>query len=327
MGKKAIQLCALGVVAGLLALPSLAAGQEAEVYQHPIYAEGEECCCVNEGGTIVPVLRYQDTTYIPIRTAGEWMGKQVAWQQDTATVVLQGEAERLYRSYTLALEGTPVLKVDEGAITVQEAPQVKLQIDGETIQLYNQQGEKATPVMFHDMVYLPLLNIGEITGMEVTWVRPPDQYGREYIFLRTPISESAYQEANAYIAQQCGWIKAWKENLVDISRHAADLPLCVEEMEQGETLLQKMIQAQQPAAPCTKPMYELHRQRLEEVLELLQGLKARVQSGEETHSETIKDDVFAMLEYQSSVFGSLAEMSKVLEQSGGVNLAVLQNGY
>lgn len=320
------RFCMWGGMLCLLVLPSMAAEGKAEVYKHPIYAEGEECCCINEGGVIVPELRYQDVTYIPVRTAGEWMGKRVSWQQDTATVVLEGETERIYHSYTLALEGTPSLKIDSDTVTVLEAPQITLQIDGKVTPICNKNGETVIPIMFQDTVYLPLRNIGEITNMEVTWVRPSDQYGREYIFLRTPISEKDFQQANAYIAQQCDWIKEWKEELSKISQNSGDLTLCIQCIERGEELLGKMMQAERPTAPCTKPTFDLRQKRLGEAMELLQALKSRAQSGT-LDEETIKEEVWEISDYQVSIFGLLIEMSKVLEQTGSANIAILQSGY
>lgn len=67
------------------------------VYGDSVIVEGHEVVCVNEGGAKVPYLRYNGTTYIPVRTAGEWMGKNIDWDGASQTITLSGTADQIFR--------------------------------------------------------------------------------------------------------------------------------------------------------------------------------------------------------------------------------------
>ena len=67
------------------------------VYGDSVIVEGHEAVCVNEGGAKVPYLRYNGTTYIPVRTASEWMWKNIDWDGASQTITLSGTADQIFR--------------------------------------------------------------------------------------------------------------------------------------------------------------------------------------------------------------------------------------
>ena len=74
----------------LLSSTAQAAAGTAQVWDDRYYVEGQVVCCKSATGDMVPLLRYEGSVYIPLRTAGEWMGKQVEWNACSRTISLSG---------------------------------------------------------------------------------------------------------------------------------------------------------------------------------------------------------------------------------------------
>src|SRR5699024_2393959 len=68
----------------------------ATLFTSPVFVEGRRVYCRNPQDKRVEYLSYNGATYIPIRTAGEWMGKNVAWDEDSKTITLSGINEKIY---------------------------------------------------------------------------------------------------------------------------------------------------------------------------------------------------------------------------------------
>lgn len=56
-----------------------------------IYAEGIPATFPSEDGkTVYTALSYNGSTYMPLRTVGRWMGKNISWDSASRTVFLSG---------------------------------------------------------------------------------------------------------------------------------------------------------------------------------------------------------------------------------------------
>ena len=62
-----------------------------------IYAEGIPAAFPSEDGkTVYTALSYNGSTYMPLRTVGRWMGKNISWDGASRTVFLSGTTEKSY---------------------------------------------------------------------------------------------------------------------------------------------------------------------------------------------------------------------------------------
>ena len=75
---------------------------------------------------------------------------------------------------------------------------VKVLVDGKQQTFKNQKGETIYPLFYRNSIYLPLRNIGELTGMDVTWYSAKAENDVNAIFLRMPLSDSKRAEMETY---------------------------------------------------------------------------------------------------------------------------------
>ena len=75
---------------------------------------------------------------------------------------------------------------------------VKVLVDGKQQTFKNQKGVTIYPLFYQNSIYLPLRNIGELTGMDVTWYSAKAENDVNAIFLRMPLSDSKRAEMETY---------------------------------------------------------------------------------------------------------------------------------
>ncbi len=151
-----------------------------------------------DGKTLYSPILYKDATYIPLRTVGMWMGKNVEWDEKAETATLSGTLEREFPSdqnevYHQA--GIHVLP-DSGSALLR--PEFEVVLDGKELDFTNARGETIYPLVFEDAIYLPLRNIGELTGFDVVWT-PGLAPGDGRIFLNTPVTDAQEAEMVEYV--------------------------------------------------------------------------------------------------------------------------------
>ena len=167
--------------------------------------------------TVNPLISYNGTTYLPLRTAGQWMGKEVGWDASTQTVTLSGSTQKQYVADDDAAYSKYKLFVPpEGDATLN--PEISVKLDGKKIDFVNARGETVYPIAFQNATYLPLRNIGELTGLDVTWHGKANERDVNAIFLRTPITEEQKSRMTAYVNT---WFPKTKE-LADKARVITD---------------------------------------------------------------------------------------------------------
>lgn len=125
--------------------------------------DGVERVFYNAQGQEVHPISYAGTTYVPIRSIGELMDKNVNWDGTTNTATISGSR------VTPDATGT----LDVGAvtqnITLSIEPSYTIVIDGTARTFYNVNGQKVDPALYNGSIYLPIRAIGEIMGKTVSW--------------------------------------------------------------------------------------------------------------------------------------------------------------
>ena len=143
-------------------------------------------------------LSYNGSTYMPLRTVGRWMGKNISWDGASRTVFLSGTTEKSYPCAdddAYHKEGVKYVGAT-GHATLDKG--VKVLVDGKQQIFKNQKGVTIYPLFYQNSIYLPLRNIGELTGMDVTWYSAKAENDVNAIFLRMPLSDSKRAEMEAY---------------------------------------------------------------------------------------------------------------------------------
>lgn len=185
------------LIAGLLASTQLAVGfsgiaqaaETADISRVDLFVEGVWTSCWDANGDELPILTYKGSTYVPLRSVGQWMGKEVGWDASSRTITLQGSIEpQIKREQTFRAWGI---------LDVVPSPDVKVVIDGTARSFTGADGNPVYPLLVNGSAYLPLRAVGEMLGMEVFYI----QLSRvdENIFLRTPLTDAQKKEMQAYV--------------------------------------------------------------------------------------------------------------------------------
>jgi len=248
-------LLALSCVLSLSA-PALAADVQtvhADMRAPYIYVENVDVGFLDSQGGMREPLLYNGTVYIPLRTAGLWMGAQVDWNQEAMTVVFTstGEAPIYYSGIDFnsmdvdRLEGVEQYQADvANGVDVQLRPDITVTVDGQVQQFTNVLGQPVYPMLFRECVYLPIRNVGELCGKQVLWLPPrPSPYGGRYpgnIFLYDAPTAEQLAEANAYFAA----VQGYTEEVRNIAQAwSQDESATNEQIAEKVTAMQAPIQA------------------------------------------------------------------------------------
>lgn len=220
MKKRVVSLLlALGCVLSLSVSAFAAEVQtvHAEMRSPIIYVENVDVGFLDSQGGMREPLLYSGTVYIPLRTAGLWMGAQVDWDQEAMTVAFTstGETPVYYSVFDFndmnvdRLEGVEQYQADmRNGVDVELRPDITVTVDGQVRQFVNALGQPVYPMLFRECVYLPVRSIGELCGKQVLWLPPvPSPYGGKYpgnIFLYDAPTAQQLAEANAYFTAAQG---------------------------------------------------------------------------------------------------------------------------
>lgn len=166
-----------------------------------IYTEGRRAYCWDANGKEIDFLSYNGTTYIPIRTAGEWMGKNVSWSDSSKTITLSGTTQKLIHAepgtYDRTEDDTASQETTDG-ITARLRDDIKVIVDEQVQTFKNAAGEVIYPIEYNSTNYLPVRNIGELCGMDINY-REKDTHGPAMIFLRTAMTDAQIAAGKTYV--------------------------------------------------------------------------------------------------------------------------------
>ena len=211
--KRTLKLALLALTLSVATIYGAAAAGNEITISDPnaqIYVQGVPVMFPNENGEYMPAISYQGSTYMPVRSAGEWMGKNVGWNGTTQTITLSGSVNSVIHGENEAVNGAVFHGIKEGTAVL--CPKRKVYLDGELVTFKNEKGTVIYPIDFLNVTYLPVRSIGELTGMDIKWVGNQDG-NTGLIFLRMPLSEAERSSLQSY-AQN---LQAAAEKLYDIS--------------------------------------------------------------------------------------------------------------
>ena len=143
-----------------------AAGQEKYSAQtrpdFTIVIDGEETWFKSASGDSIYPILYNDTTYLPLRSIGEIMGRNVNWDEKTKTITLSGERD----SYGNTSKKVSAKKEN---VEIEVRKDFTIIIDGTEYKFRDANGNRVYPILWEGSTYLPLRSIGEIMGSNVDW--------------------------------------------------------------------------------------------------------------------------------------------------------------
>lgn len=174
----------------------------AEYWGGAVMVDGETVMVTDfrdASGKVVPRFSYGGTVYIPLPTAGAWLGKNAAWDASSRTVSLSGTDGEL----PALVPDTPEEelaweKMKEEGLDVQLDPGISITMDGKTQKLVNAAGVTVYPAVYQNTVYLPLRSIGALLGKEVAYDALPNN-GGSMVFLRTPLSPETQAQLENFL--------------------------------------------------------------------------------------------------------------------------------
>ena len=162
----ALVLCA-ALTAGSMAVAAGAAQSSSVTAQLSpnisIVVDGTERTFYNVSGQEVHPITYNGTTYLPIRSIGELMGKNVNWDQSTLTVSLTSPRT------ADAASGTPDGSASARQIAAELHPEYTITVDGTARTFSDANGKAVYPLLYNGSIYLPIRAIGQLMGRTVSW--------------------------------------------------------------------------------------------------------------------------------------------------------------
>ena len=190
--KKIISML-LSLVMILSGISALAAdGTEiVSVWRHEIYVEGNYARCLDASGQTLYPLSYNNSIYVPLRTAAEWMGKDVVKSADGKTFSLSGSSDPIYHDPEI----DSVEPEKAAAITVLTGTQLRL--NGNAAALTDATGKSVNMILCKGEPYLPIHSVASMLGMSLKYVNPPYR-NTEVIYMRTPLTDEQLKACREY---------------------------------------------------------------------------------------------------------------------------------
>ncbi len=124
----------------LSSIPALAADSVT------VMLDGKVIDCRNVNGDLVPPLLIDGTTYLPVRAIANALNFEVAWDDETKSVFINGTPQKAEKSDV-----------------------VNIYLAGEKFVATDVQGKEVAPILEGGTTYLPVRAIGEAFGKTVNW--------------------------------------------------------------------------------------------------------------------------------------------------------------
>ncbi len=315
---KIIALVLAATTALSISISANAADLKASYYNGSIYAQGQPIICLNANQQKVPVLAYNGTTYIPIRTAGEWMGKNVSWDGETKTVSLSGTAAQVYyNSFDAAENHIPSVTPNEGSATMTLRPDIQVTLDGKAQTFKNVKGQQVYPMAFQGTTYLPLRNIGDLMGMEVLWVAPSSNNGnKHYIYLRSAMTAAQKAEVDSYLVKQNNLLEQLTPSLKTLCtlKKDGDPEPSLTELK---NMLSQMSSIQKPSASFTDFSYQRYSAAIQKAKELTDSIIT------DSAASEINDIAEEVRDHCVDAFNWLVVMGNAYNQDGTSHISMV----
>lgn len=115
-----------------------------------------------QGQEVHPIV-YQGTTYLPLRSMGELMNKNVNWDSTTSTVTISGART------SGNVSGVPDTTAVQTNVTFYLSPEITVVVDGTTRTFYTGDGKQVSPAVYNGSIYLPIRSVGNLMNKTVAW--------------------------------------------------------------------------------------------------------------------------------------------------------------
>lgn len=117
------------------------------------------------GNTVYPIS-YNGTTYLPVRSIGAMLGKNIQWNDSDKTIYIEGSITEPQSNYKTA-ETSSDLYSAKVSITIR--PDITIKIDGNTQSFTDGNGAAVYPLSYNWTTYLPVRSVGSVLGKDVNW--------------------------------------------------------------------------------------------------------------------------------------------------------------
>ena len=183
-----------------------------DVTHNDIIVDGVCVVFLNEQGETCDPMLYQGTFYLPLRTAGEWMGAEVRWDQETMTAFLETGGEPVFHDETDPAGRAPLTDPAdiaahrdrlENGVTARLSPDITVVLDGVEQRFVNAGGAPVYPLSLEGSIYLPVRSIGQLCGKQVLWHPYPDRSKPilDRVYLYDPLTQAQLAAGQAYLAR------------------------------------------------------------------------------------------------------------------------------
>lgn len=254
-----------------------------------VIVHGEYTSFLNERGRSGILLTYKDTVYMPLHSAGEWLGCTTRWNPQTRTVTFQSGSTPYFRPYQDP-ESPPLSEEEiqlwddayfKGA-EIQLCPDVTVRMDGKPLNLLNASGEIAPLFLYREEIYVPMRSIGTLCGLNVFWRWNGNPQSMGDILIYATPTETEAEEIRTYVAEGlrlCGELRELLEPVVS-GTDTSDAWFWA----QCSLLYAKMDEFKQlpiPTASCTLEAVRLMERGIHTELKTsLEGCEAETKSGQ-----------------------------------------------
>ena len=157
-------LCAAVLTASLCGAGAASTAVSAQLSPNvAVQIDGTDRTFYNAQGQEVHPIIYNGTTYLPLRSIGELMNKNVNWDGTTNTVTLSGQRT------SAPVAGIPDANAKKADVVFYLRPEVTVVIDDTVRTFKDGNGDPVAPAVYNGSIYLPIRAIGEIMGKSVAW--------------------------------------------------------------------------------------------------------------------------------------------------------------
>ena len=207
-------ICAILALTTILSgAPAFAAdaGKTASIWNERITVEGNQAYCRNEAGKETFFLSYGGAVYVPLRTAAEWLGKDLTKSGNTFT--LSGSKSPVYQ------EQLPSSETVFGSVSTEEywtriktpvpitmLSDAKLMVNGTAAALTDSTGKPVSLIDWNGEAYLPARSAAQLLGMDIKYQQyfRTDENGKKVpngaaIYMRTKLTDAQMSACSEYV--------------------------------------------------------------------------------------------------------------------------------
>lgn len=169
---------------------------------------GEDAGLLCAPGKRVSPITYNGTVYVPLYTAGLWLGADAAYDRNAGAVFIVSNGTQPVRYSHFDFNhmdvgwqlGDEQMRNDgKKGVYVQPLPDVTVTVNGQPAGMVNALGEPVCPLLFRENVYLPVRSVAGWMGKQVQWVRH-GRYGDSDVHIFDAPTQAEVDNGSAYVA-------------------------------------------------------------------------------------------------------------------------------